>query len=153
MDKSNVEAKVMGRQKLLNDSWAMFRDSLPVEDVAKLDAISQACKILEAAQVPFWLFAEQPCALKLGTKERGPDQYVQYNWSPRVFGTDGGETEAGIDFAKNHIEAIFYSSYGVMTDILCQMLQKEVRELTWEEISDFFRYQVVSYAEKQRELI
>lgn len=144
---------IENRQERINKSEQEFREILQKEDVGKLDAISKACQILEAAKVPFWLFAERPIRMP-GSKEQAPmDQYIQYNWHHKVFAKDGMMSEVGLDFAKNHMEALFYSFYFVMTDLLSKLVHKEIKDLTWDEIHEFFRYQVVNYSQKQQEVI
>ena len=152
---SNISDKklIETRQEEVNKSEQEFRETLPKEDVDKLDAISKACQILEAAKVPFWMFAERPIRMKGSKEQASIDQYVQYNWHHKVFSKEGMMSEVGLDFAKNHMEALFYSFYFVATDVLSKLVSKEIKDLTWDEITDFLRYQVVNYSQKQQEVI
>lgn len=89
-------------QKGLDEINQKIYDSLTPEEKGKRDAVSKACKILEDAQVPFWLFAESK-------DSRGNDQYIQYNWCHKVYNEEGEVPEAGRDFIKNHFQKFFYA--------------------------------------------
>ncbi len=89
-------------QKNNDIKLAQIYETLSWEDKVKIDAVNEARKILENAQVPFWLFAE-------GKNLYGIDQYISYNWCPQIYDENDSISKVGSDFIKEHYQKFFYA--------------------------------------------
>ncbi len=135
---SDQEKELKEIQDKINLRNAQFREKLPEEERKKADVISAACKMLEQEGISFWLHAEQAIETPEGEIE---DRYVQYNWCPRIWGSDGFLSEAGKDFVGNHIRSLFHGTYGLITEHLARLGE----EVTWQNVLGIFYAEIQNY--------
>lgn len=135
---SDQEKELQELQDKINLKNSQFREKLSEEERKKVDVISAVCKMLEQEGISFWLHAEQ--AVETPEKEI-QDRYVQYNWCPKIWGSDGFLSEAGRDFVGNHIRSLFYGVYG----LIAENLIRTGKEVTWENVFGVFYTEIESY--------
>lgn len=97
-----AEQEFIEKQNKLKEIYEKLKLSLSPEDLKKNEEIYKARKILENAQVPFWLFTERP-------EINGYTGFARYSWLPKIYDKEGNITNGGRDFLDSHYRRLFYA--------------------------------------------